>query len=249
MQSSLALPDLASTSAGPARRPKVEPLLTLAERAGLDAAPWFSELAPPLRQEILRHCEVRSLRHEAAVYDDDAPGLCGVASGAVAVALAGAQSRVLYYVPAGTWVLDSAALFGGPPLLRLQAHRRATVARLPAEALRELLRRQPAAAAAMQALGHAAVCHLTPILQELAALPLRPRLARCLGRLCEGFGVAQPDGTRIRIALHQDEIAHMLYACRQRVNIELKLLEAAGVLRIGKELVVLDRAALQAAAG
>jgi CRP-like cAMP-binding protein len=225
-----------------------EPLLTWAERAALDAAPWLAAMPLAIRQDIERNCEVRTLRSGRAVCGPESAGLCGVASGAVGIRLQRPGSRVLDYVPAGTWVLDPSALAGGPPLLLLEAHRRATVARLPADALREVLRRHPAALPAMQGLGYASVHLVASILEDLASLALGRRVARCMLRLCDSFGLAQPDGTRIALALTQDEIAHMLRASRQRVNIELKSLEAAGILRIAKELVVCDRAALEAAA-
>lgn len=100
----------------------------------------------------------------------------------------------------------------------------------------------------MQALGYGLVRRLTVLLEDLARLPLRRRIARCVLRLCDNFGVAQAGGIRIALALNQDEIAQMVRASRQRVNLELKLLEAAGALRIARELVVCERALLEAAA-
>jgi CRP/FNR family cyclic AMP-dependent transcriptional regulator len=228
-------------------RPQV-PLLTWAERAALEAAPWLATMPVAARQDIAQNCEVRTLRSGGTVYGPDAPGLCGIASGAVGVRLHGSGSRIIDYVPAGTWILDPSALAGGPPFLSLEAHPRATVARLPCVELREILRRHPDAVPAMQALGYAGVRRITRILEDLARLPLGPRLARCLLRLCDDFGTMQAGGTRIALALTQDEIAYMLRASRQRVNIELKSLEAAGALRIARELVVRERTALETAA-
>jgi len=225
-----------------------QPLLTLAERAGLDAAPWFQELPAAARNDIARHCEVRTLRSGSAVYGQEAPGLCGIASGAASIRLHTAGAGVIDYLPAGTWILDPSALAGGPPFLRIEAHRRATVARLPREALREVLHRHPACGTLMQALGYAAVRRVTPILDDLARLPLKSRVARCVLRLCDNFGAAQAEGTRIALVLHQDEIGQMARASRQRVNLELKALEAAGVLQVAKQIVVCDRALLEAAA-
>ena len=247
MQASLAKSTSGSYAARGIDLPPVEPLLTRSERAALEASQWLRPLAATLRHEILRKCEVRSLRSGADVYGDEAPGLCGIASGAVCVRLEGAASHVLDYLPAGTWLLDPSVLADASPLLRIEVHRRATVARLPRAAVRELLRRHPQAASALQALGCSGVRRVTDILQELAALPLRTRLSRCVLRLADNFGVADDDGIRIALAINQDAIAHMLHASRQRVNIELKSLEAAGLLRVERELVVLDRTALACA--
>lgn len=222
-------------------------VFSLAERATLHAAPWFAAMPMVMRHDVVRHCEVHKLRNGDAVYAADAPALCGVVSGAVGLQLQGADSRLIDYMPAGTWILDPSALAGGAALLQVQAHGRTTVVRLPCEALRDLLRRYPDAGPSLQALSHTAVRRVAPILEELASLPLRRRLARCVLRLCDSFGRAQAGGTRIALALNQDEIAHMLRASRQRVNYELKSLEAAGALRIAKELFICERAILEAA--
>lgn len=249
MQPGLALVESEAPAASPGpRRLHEQPLMTRAECAALDAAPWFAALPAAIRQDIGRNWQVRTLRRGDTVFGLEAPGLCGIASGAVGLRLHSPGSRVFTYVPAGTWVLDPSALAGGPPFLHLEAHPRATVTRLPRAMLQEILKTHADAAPAMQALGYGLVRRVTSVLEDLAKLPLGRRLARGVLRLCDDFGVTQPDGTRIAFALNQDEIAHMLRASRQRVNMELKSLEALGALRIARELVVCDRAALQAAA-
>jgi CRP/FNR family cyclic AMP-dependent transcriptional regulator len=246
-------PQLVWTGGGPqaesfgSRRPH-EPLLTLAERAALDAAGFYAALPMATRRDIECSCEVRSLRRGAAVYGLEAPGLCGVASGVASIRLNRPGSRILDYVPAGTWLLDPSALAGGPPFMLVEAHRRATVARLPRDTFQQIFSRHPVAASAMQSLAYSAVRQLAPILEELASLPLRGRLIRCVLRLCDSFGIDEPDGRRIALALSQDELARMLFGSRQRVNAELKSLEAAGLLRIEKGIVVRERAALEHAA-
>jgi CRP-like cAMP-binding protein len=222
-------------------------VFSLAERAALHAAPWFTAMSSVARHDVVRHCEVHKLRAGDIVYGPEAPGLCGIVSGAAGLRLQSPGSRLIDYVPAGTWILDPSALAGGAAFLKVQAHSRTTVVTLACDSLRELLQRHPDAAPAMQALGYNAVRRVAPILEELASLPLRRRLARCVLRLCDSFGRAQIDGTRIALALNQDEIAHMLRASRQRVNYELKSLEAAGALRIAKELFICERTILEAA--
>lgn len=222
-----------------------EALVALAERAVLRSAPWWPDMPPAVRHEFERHCELRALRSGAAV---DALGLIGVVSGALAVRLHRPGAQVLDYLPTGTWLLDAAVLAGGPPLLQLEAQGRTKLMVLPADALRELLRRHPAAAPALHALEHAGARRVAPILEDLASLPLRGRLARCVLRLCDSFGRAEAEGTRIALALSQDEIAQMLRASRQSVNSQLKALEAEGTLHIARELLVRRRAALECAA-
>ena len=206
-----------------ARRAR-EALVALAERAVLRSAPWFADIPLAVRQEFERHCEVRSVRAGAAVEGFGAPGLYGIVSGALAVRLHRPGAQVLDYLSAGTWWLDTSVLAGGAPLLQLEGQGRTKVAVLPPEVLRELLRRHPAAAPSLHALAQAGMRRVAPILEDLASLPLRARLARCVLRLCDSFGRAEAEGTRIALALSQDEIAQMLRASRQSVNSQLKAL-------------------------
>jgi CRP/FNR family transcriptional regulator, cyclic AMP receptor protein len=247
MRLNLARSGDSAQAAGFGQERPLAPVFSLAERVALHAAPWFASMPMVIRHDIVRHCEVQRLRSGDPVYPPEAPALCGIVSGAAGIRLHGREARPIDYVPAGTWILDPSALAEGPSFLRVEAHGRATVVRLPRDVLRELLRRHPEAAPAMQDLGHTAVRRVAPILEELASLPLKRRLARCVLRLCDSFGRAQPGGMRITLALNQDEIAHMLRASRQRVNHELKSLEAAGALRVAKELFVCEREILEAA--
>jgi CRP/FNR family transcriptional regulator, cyclic AMP receptor protein len=230
-----------------ARRTR-DAVLALAERAALRASPWLGELPAPLRQEIEQQCEVRSLRSGAEGDPADTAGLLGIVSGAMALRLRRPGAAVLDYLPEGTWFLDPSVLAGGPPLLQLRAQGRTKIAVLAPQALREMLARYPAAAPALHALGFAGTRRVAPILEDLASLPLRTRLARCVLRLCDSFGRSEAEGTRIALALSQDEIAQMLRASRQSVNSQLKALEAEGALRIARELLVRRRAALEIAA-
>jgi CRP/FNR family cyclic AMP-dependent transcriptional regulator len=241
-------PDAGDDAAGAGRRPN-EPLLTLAERATLGGAPWLAALPPWTAGELLRHCRVRNLRARDCVYlAGDGPALCGVASGALSVRLRRPHSEVLDYVPAGTWLVDAGRSAASGSLLVLEAHRRATVVMLSADQLADLARQYGGLQQSILELSWAFLARLMAILEELSTLPLKQRIARCLVRLCEGFGVEDDDGMRIALAINQTEMALMLRASRQRLNLELKALEAEGVLRVEKELVVLDRAALEAVA-
>ncbi len=77
---------------------------------------------------------------------------------------------------------------------------------------------------------------------------MESRLARCLLRLVQAFGVAQCDGIRLALAIHQGELAGLVRASRQRLNLELNRLQAAGIVRIDKELLLTDLDALRALA-
>lgn len=226
-----------------------EPLLTLAERKTLAAAPWLAGLPPWVAADVLQHCRVRNLRARDCVYlTGHGPALCGVASGALSVRLRRPHSEVLDYVPAGSWIVDAGRTAASGSLLLLEAHRRATVVTLSSDGLAELARHCGGLQQSVLEIGWAFMARLMAILEELSTLPLRARIARSLLRLCDSFGADEEEGTRVMLAINQTDMALMLRASRQRLNLELKSLESEGVLRVEKELLVLDRRALEAAA-
>jgi CRP/FNR family cyclic AMP-dependent transcriptional regulator len=226
-----------------------EPLLSFAERAALQAAPWLAALPGETRQELLQQCRVRILKANERV-SGDPPGhaLCGLASGVLGVRVRGPATSVVDYLAPGTWFVDAGALAGGTSCLVAEAHRRATVASLPAAPLLELARRHPALHPSLLALSGAITSRLFAILEDLAACSLKVRLARCLLRLADSFGVPERDGVRLALAVHQGHLAALVRASRPRLNRELNLLQAAGAVRIDKALLVTDLRALRAIA-
>jgi CRP/FNR family cyclic AMP-dependent transcriptional regulator len=225
-----------------------EPLLTLSERAALHGAPWLAALPPQARQDLLQHGKVSTVRANERLSPgaSGSPALCGLASGALSVRLAASDAEVVDYLAPGTWFADAGALAGGASPLVLRAHRRTTVVSLPAAVVHDLVRRHPCVLAPVLTLGSGLTTRLLGILDELATCCLKVRLARCLLRLCDAFGVAERGGVRVMLLVHQGELGSLLRASRQRLNLELKKLEAAGAVRIEKkELLVTDLRALQ----
>lgn len=229
------------------RHVREAPLLTVQERAALLGHPWFAALASDLRQDLLRHCSVRRHAHGAPVLTEPDAGarLSAVVSGALRVSLRDAAAPALEYLPPGRWFVDPALFGGRAPLHVLQAQGRTAVVGIAADQLSLLLDRHRALQPALLQLNHDRVAALFHVAEELASLPLARRLANCLLRLCADFGQAGDGGVRIALPLRQDALAELIRVSRQRVNLQLKTLEAQGVLRVGRELVVLDADALR----
>lgn len=226
-----------------------EPLLTHAERAVVFGAPWLAALPADVRQDLLQACRVRSVRADQPVAAGGAgPALCGLASGALGIRARDCGPDIVDYVPPGTWYADTGVLLGGPAQLAATAHRRATIVSVQAGALRDLARRHPGLYPPLMVLSAGIMARLVRALDELATRSLQVRLALCLLRLAEGFGVAGQEGVRVAITMHQGQLAGLLRASRQRLNLELNALESDGMLRIGPELLVTDVDALRAVA-
>jgi CRP-like cAMP-binding protein len=226
-----------------------EPLLTLAERAVLHGAPWLAALPAAARHDVLQHSRVHTVRaNETVPPGPSGIALCGLASGAISVRLVRPGAGIVDYLAPGAWFLDAGALVAGASSLVFRAHRRATVVGVSAATLHDLARRHPGLHLPLWELSHGLTCRLLRSLDERATCSLGIRLARCLLRLCETFGLPEREGVRLTLAVHQGELAVLVHASRQRLNLELKKLETAGALRIGRELLVTDLRALHAAA-
>lgn len=91
------------------------------------------------------------------------------------------------------------------------------------------------------------------MMEDMATLPLRARLAKQLLHLVRSYGIpCLENGKEVRIGLQlaQEELAQLLGASRQRVNQELKAMEREQAIRIEPGgLVVRDSAALLGIAG
>ena len=87
------------------------------------------------------------------------------------------------------------------------------------------------------------------MMEDMATLPLRARLAKQLLHLMRRFGPRMPlpgDEHPVGIALVQDELAQLLGCSRQRVNVELKVMERDGVIRMAQRgIIVLDLAQME----
>ena len=86
-------------------------------------------------------------------------------------------------------------------------------------------------------------------LAESLLYSLRERLARQLIELVDAFGVSRDGKWTIGLQLPQADLADLLGAGRQSINVELRKLQAEGVLKIARNHIeVLDLAGLQARA-
>jgi CRP/FNR family cyclic AMP-dependent transcriptional regulator len=237
-----------------APRPADAPLLTPVEREAINRGRWFSGLSPSLRHDIFRLGRVARYAHgERIVAQDelaDSWFTCG--SGAIRFRRTGPSGRqvTLAYVEPGIWVGEAEVLHRGPNTYDAHAHGRTTLLAVPEPDFRTLLRVHPEFGEALLTLQARRMRYLYWMMEDMATLPLRARLAKQLLHLMRRFGQRpgslEPE-TPVGLALVQDELAQLLGGSRQRVNVELKWMEREGALRIGpRGIVVLDQPFLEA---
>ena len=141
----------------------------------------------------------------------------------------------LAYVEPGVWVGEAEVLYGRPCTYEAHAHGPTTLLSVPETALRSLLQQHPTFGEALLTLQAWSMRSLYTMMEDVATMPLRARLAKQLLHLLERFGApyAEPQASRpLGLSLTQDELAGLLGGSRQRVNVELKWLEQQGLISV-----------------
>lgn len=229
-----------------------EPILTVEERAAINAGRWFSSLSPSLRHDILRCAYVKRCKDgELITARGDPPEeWIACAKGAVRVSstsISGKQITFAYVEP-GVWFGDTAMFDGDNRTHDAYAHGDTTLLCVAKADFHKILATHVEMSEAMLRLQARRIRLLFGLVEDLNTLPLRARLAKQLLHLVRSYGVASlGDGneTRIGLQLAQEELAHLLGASRQRVNQELKSMERDQHIRIEPGgLVVRNRDAL-----
>ncbi len=229
-----------------------EPILTMEERSAINAGRWFSNLSPSLKHDILRCSYVKRFN------DGDLIGARGeppeewiaCAKGAVrvsSVSILGKQITLTYVEP-GIWFGDVSIFDGDRRTHDAYAHGDTTVVCVAKADFKKILANHAELYEALLRLHARRIRQLYGLVEDLNTLPLRARLAKQLIHLARSYGVPSLDNSqdvRIGLQLAQEELAQLLGASRQRVNLELKAMEREDTIRIDPGgLVIRDRAAL-----
>jgi CRP-like cAMP-binding protein len=111
--------------------------------------------------------------------------------------------------------------------------------------LRELSLKVPAIAECVIAALSFKLRWVSRLLQNMGTESVRHRLAHLLVSLSDMYGVKCEEGIRIRYPFTQEDLANMICATRQWVNMTFRRFQQEGIVRIVKRrLVILDMAGL-----
>ncbi len=240
---------------GTDRNPQ-QPFLTPEERAAIDRGRWFSALSPSLRHDIFRLGTVTRYAHGDLILEQGelAQHWFACASGAIRFRRTSPAGKLvtLAYVEPGIWVGEAEVLHCGPNTYDGQAHGRTTILSVAEKVFRQLLREHSEFGEALLTLQARRMRFLYWMMEDMATLPLRARLAKQLLHLMRRFGPRHPQPGNempLGIVLVQDELAQLLGCSRQRVNVELKSMERDGIIRTSQRgIVVRDIARMEAIA-
>jgi CRP-like cAMP-binding protein len=138
----------------------------------------------------------------------------------------------LTYLQPGMWFSDVSLVDGPPCSHDATAHGETTVLCLGKSDFMHLLARHAELPNALLRLNCIRLRAMFERIEDLNKLPLAARLAKQLLLLARGNGTAHASGVHIGLHLVQVDLAQLLSASRQRVNLELKVLERQGILRL-----------------
>lgn len=214
----------------------------------LTASAWFRSLPHALQQWLRVHLHERRLAAGERLFSrGDAPdGLYGLAAGRVrftGVNESG-QEAVLVVLNPPQWFGEIALFDDEPRTHDAWAESAATLWQAPQPALMALLQEHPEHWRHFGRLLTQKIRASFAAVEDLVLLPPRARLARRLALMATGLGTL--DGHSLRVLqVSQEQLASMLALSRQTVNLTLKELEAAGLVRRARGAVeVLDLAGL-----
>jgi CRP/FNR family transcriptional regulator, cyclic AMP receptor protein len=228
--------------------------LTEDERAALNRWRWFSGLSPLTRHDLLRHAKVNRypcgqvISHRGDLSSD----WMACAAGVVRIGASDARGKasLLSYIQAGVWFAGPGLFDDGPSTHEAVAVGETTVLSIGRRDFLALLSGNAELSVAVLRLQARHVRELYEAMEATNTLPLRPRLAKQLDMLARRHGV--PAGTEERetligLRIGQDGLAQLVGSSRQRVNVQLKEMERAGVIRVlNRGVVICDSHALRA---
>ena len=229
------------------------PLLSAREREALDRSPWFSTLSPSLRHDIFRLGHVTRHAHGDLIVEQGRPirEWFTCASGALRFQRTTPSGKLvtLAYVEPGIWVGEAEVLYGRPCTYDAHAQGPTTLLSVPEPTFRTLLQEHPSFGEALLTLQAWSMRSLYCMMEDMATLPLRARLAKQLLQLLQRFGPQRTEpgeSVPLGLSLAQDELACLLGGSRQRVNVELKWLEREGLISVRpRGIEILDATGLQ----
>lgn len=213
---------------------------------------WFQGLSAGFSERLLREGVVRDLPADGRVFSrGDAPdGLYAVLDGSIRIGGVGESGKeaVLAVVEAPQWFGEIAVFDGLPRTHDASASASATVAHVSTPALDAMLAEHPAWWRELGLLVTTKLRLAFVVMEDMALLPLLPRVARRLALMADAHGELSDRSRRV-LRAPQELLAAMVSASRQTTNQVLKELEARGLVRVSYgEVEILDLPGLRAAA-
>lgn len=196
---------------------------------------WFADLDDELQRALVDGGRERALPDKARLFSrgDDGDGLYAVLDGALCITATSESGRelLLTRMEPPTWFGEIAVFDRQPRTHNVVADGDSRVLQVPLAVLDDLLGRRPVFWRDLGLLASGKLRLAFSVLEDAAALPLKPRLVRRLLVLAEGHG-ERTTGVQRVLDVTQEQLAAMVSSSRQSVNQALKDLEQEGLLRV-----------------
>ncbi len=214
---------------------------------------WFASLPEEFQERLLDAARLRHLATGERLFarGDACADLYAVLEGSIRVSGTSADGKeaLLVVLEPPNWFGEVAVFDEMARTHDAYADANATVAVIPISALRQVLDATPTYWRDLGRLVAGKLRLAFTTMEDTALLPISVRIARRLAWMADGYGEWQGPSLQ-RIEVRQDQLAQMLGCSRQTVNVNLKSLEAKGLIRTTYgQVEIADLAGLRAAAG
>lgn len=205
----------------------------------------FKSLSPPELTELASRMITRHYPHGETIFHKNDPGSVFyiIKSGQVKIASLSPEGEELILA-----ILTDGDFFGELSLFDEEPRSASAVALVDTDTFAlqrrdflEFLRACPTAAAEMLAALSRRLRRTDILVEDAAFLDLDARLAKRLLELAETHGIRLEDGIEIGVRLTQQDLAALVGASRVAVNKQLSIYQAAGLVRLGKQRIIILR--------
>lgn len=205
----------------------------------------FKSLSASELAELASRMGIRNYLHGETIFHKDDPGsvLYLIRTGQVKIVTVSPEGEELILA-----ILTNGDFFGELSLFDQEPRSANVVALVDTETFilqrrdfLEFLRACPTAAAEMLAALSRRLRRTDILLEDAAFLDLSARLAKRLLELAETSGIKTEAGIEIGLRLTQQDLAALVGASRVAVNKQLAMYQAAGLIRLGKQRIIILR--------
>ena len=211
----------------------------------LDQVPLFASLQPAHLSELASKLMTRNYRQGETIFYKDDPGLL------LYIVKAG-QVKITTLSPEGEEVIlaifTDGDFFGELSLLDESPRSASAVAMVPTQAITlhrqdflDFIAKHPELVSDVLAALSRRLRSTDFLLEDAVFLDLPARLAKRLLQLSERHGIKTDAGVEIDLRLTQQDLADLVGASRVAVNKQLRLYQARGIIRIGRQRITILR--------
>lgn len=197
---------------------------------------WLSNTQEDFQQAVLDRCQVKKFKAGSTIYrmGDPSTGLFGLAIGHLSVEIAPAERGpyLAFFAEPGTWLGFQGVATGQPRHTNLRATRCSELFFLPAKAIEDLVRDDPARWRIFSSLSLEDLNKVTSLLDDVIRRDHVQRVVATLLHFSGCRSATPPDVKRIELDVGQEEVARIANTGRTVTGAVLRDFEKAGHIEL-----------------